>query len=143
MQPIDIMLLSGDQTAVVAIDNANAFARTNTEAEITAYYSLQNTGDGQHTNSTGTNSSFTWKNSGNVSDYQVRATVTSGTTPGGDGVGSWLSLGTSRSWSLNQYGDGTKQCTITVEIRLQSTGQVLDSATITIKATVVDFFVDG
>jgi hypothetical protein len=69
-------------------------------------------------------------------DYEVRATLSSGSTPSSGTMSSWLNLGTSRSWSNNIGADaGTKTSTILFEIRRASDGVVLDSATITIFAT--------
>lgn len=66
-------------------------------------------------------------------NYEVRATLQSGDTPIGT-LGSWLSLGTNRGWTLSQSGVGTKTCDLLIEIRLTSSGLVLDSATITLEA---------
>lgn len=74
-----------------------------------------------------------WQPSGSVSAYEVRWTNTSG-TPSSGTTGSWLNLGTTRSWTVNQAVAGTKSCTGTVEIRDATTGIVLASASITITA---------
>lgn len=71
----------------------------------------------------------TWLTLGTPSDYEVRATLNSGTTPVGT-LGSWLALSTSREWSLTSV-SGTLSCELLVEIRPTS-GAVSDSANITL-----------
>lgn len=83
----------------------------------------------------------TWLNGsgGSVGNYEVRATVTSGSVTSGT-TGSWLSCSTSRTWSvLNSAADNsTLTAVMTVEIRLASSGVVQDSATITLEATSIE-----
>jgi hypothetical protein len=73
---------------------------------------------------------------GVASNYEVRATLTSGTAPSSGTLNSWLNCGTDRSWSnSNSARDGsTVSSTITVEIREAATGVVKDSASIVINA---------
>ena len=59
------------------------------------------------------------------SDYEVRMTVNSGSTPAGSATGSWLSLGTSRFWTFTQVIVGFTTANVTVEIRKASSGVVL------------------
>lgn len=66
--------------------------------------------------------------------YEVRATETSGTVSSGT-VGSWLPLGTTRTWTLAQTSVGVSTCVLTIEIRMASSGAVLDTATVTLEAT--------
>ena len=76
-----------------------------------------------------------WLTSGTASNYEVRATVTSGTLTSGTS-GSWLSCGTTRTWTKSNgaQDNSVLTCVMTVEIRLASTGVVQDSATITLSA---------
>lgn len=71
----------------------------------------------------------TWLLLGSASDYEVRATLLSGTLTSGT-VGAWLSLGSSRSWS--RVSNAT--VTIVIEIRDAVTLSVLATGTITITA---------
>lgn len=66
------------------------------------------------------------------SDYQVRATVTSGDLSSGT-AGSWLALTSNRSWSRSRATEGSDTCVLTIEIR-KGTGSVLATATITLYA---------
>jgi len=72
---------------------------------------------------------------GTASNYEVRATVTSGSLSTGT-VGSWLNCGTTRTWTLRNsaMNNSVLTCVMTVEIRLASSGVVQDSATITLEA---------
>ena len=80
--------------------------------------------------------SGTWKTGTGVgSDYETRLTVTSGSFSG-SGTGSWLSLGTTRTWYKTQSGVGTADAGGTVEIRNASTGTVYTSSVLSLFATV-------
>ena len=57
--------------------------------------------------------------------YEIRLTVNSGTTPAGSATGSWLGLGTARTWLLSQSGAGASTANVTIEIRKASSGVVL------------------
>lgn len=94
-------------------------------------------------NSTGSEASLpagqvsnTWLLSGIASDYEVRATLTSGSLTSGT-TGTWLSLGTSRSWTRDRNTAGVSQAVMTIEIRNATTLVVLDSASVTLTAEVV------
>lgn len=74
----------------------------------------------------------TWLVSGAAGDYEVMATLQSGSSPTAGTMGSWLALSSDRTWSLT-VGAGTEDhTTFLVEIRRASDGMILDSATITI-----------
>lgn len=69
------------------------------------------------------------------SAYDVRVTVNSGSLSSGTS-GSWLSLGSSRSWGVSvSSGGGAASANITIEIRKASSGVVQASTTITISAS--------
>ena len=61
------------------------------------------------------------------SAYDIRMTVNSGSTPTGSSTGVWLSLGTTRTWTISQGVVGTTASNVTLEIRKASTGAVLSS----------------
>lgn len=71
-------------------------------------------------------------------DYEVRATLSSGTTPAGT-MGTWLNLGTTRSWTLSvsrsTLGTTSATCVVLFEIRPAGGGTVLDSTSITFNVT--------
>lgn len=104
----------------------------------TASYTIANNGTVQdHT--TTVLESWLSGSGGSVSNYEVRATVTSGAVTSGT-TGSWLSCSTSRTWSVlnTAANNSTLTAVMTVEIRLASSGVVQDSATITIEATSIE-----
>lgn len=75
---------------------------------------------------------------GASSDYEVRATMASGTNWSGSALSTWLNLGTTRSWNLSasRVAPGTTVVTgtATVEIRRVADSAVVATATITLEA---------
>jgi hypothetical protein len=69
--------------------------------------------------------------------YECRMSTVSGTVSTGT-VGSWLALSSSRGWSKTRTSDaaGTDTYVGTLEIRRTADAVVLDSATVTLNATV-------
>lgn len=118
----------------------NFTASKNGTISQTASYSLENDGDIVSISDAGTVDDGNWVNPKTAAGaaYEVRATVTLGSvTVGSSAVGSWLSLGTTRTWFCTQTGAGTATAILTVEIRLASSGAVLSTAEITIIANVL------
>jgi len=107
----------------VAVDPATA----------TATYTVNTDG---HIRVHGGGSLEEWLVAGTSSEFDVRATHNSGSTPSGT-YSSWLNLGTSRSWSLSQSGIGSLTGTITIEIRESAGGTILDSASVTLNPEVI------
>jgi hypothetical protein len=66
------------------------------------------------------------------SDYEVRATLDSGTLSTGT-TGSWLALTSNRTWTVTRIAVGSETASITVEIR-KGSGATLASASITLTA---------
>jgi len=73
--------------------------------------------------------------SGSSSDYDIRFTPSSGSVTTGT-TGSWLNLGTSRSWTVTRAGLGVDTVTGTLEIRNATTLAVLLTRTVTITAEI-------
>jgi hypothetical protein len=73
---------------------------------------------------------------GNLALYEVMVTsVGSSLEAGSDALGSWLPLGTEYRWSVLQTSSNNERlATLTVQVRLVSTGAVLDSGAYTINA---------
>lgn len=67
--------------------------------------------------------------------FACRATLQSGNTPSGT-LNTWLTLDNFRSWSLTRTTAGTNSCQLLIEIRRESDGVVLGSATISLVAQV-------
>lgn len=75
---------------------------------------------------------------GASSDYEVRATMASGTNWSGSALSTWLNLGTTRSWNLSASrvvpGATAVAGTATVEIRRVADSAVVATASITLMA---------
>jgi hypothetical protein len=130
---ISLSSFYGKANASVAISNQSAI--NNSKAGIggtaTATYRLASTGAASRTNVGGTLVSISgeWLTSGAASLFDVYATWSgSGGTVGGT-TGSWLNLATTREWTLSATNDYQTR-NLAIEIRLASSGAVLDTATI-------------
>lgn len=125
-------------TAAVAIDNRTVSNARPAPATCTAGYRLENDGDILASSALGTYidvGDWVTPKSAAGAAYECRVTITSGTlTTGSSASGSWLSLGTTRTWFVEQSTVGVKTCIFTLEIRRASDGVVLDSATIELTA---------
>ena len=72
---------------------------------------------------------------GSASLYEVRATVTSGAVTSGT-TGSWLSLGTTREWTLTRDTVGNSAVSLTIDIRLiGGPGTILATASVNLDIT--------
>jgi hypothetical protein len=70
-----------------------------------------------------------------LSEYEIYATLDSGTTPTGT-LTTWLPLDTSREWTLSTATvGGSVTCQLTMQIRWTGNNVVQDSATYTLSAT--------
>lgn len=72
-----------------------------------------------------------------MSDYEIRATLSSGSTPDSGTIGSWEALSTARFWELtNPTPPATNIITsaLLIEIRWTGNNVVQDSATFTLSA---------
>lgn len=66
-------------------------------------------------------------------NYEVRATLNAGSLTSGT-TGSWLSLGSSQTWSVTRVTPGISSAELLIEIR-RASGATLASKTITISAS--------
>lgn len=106
-------------------------------ADASVTYRLGSDGDVYESNTLGTVSLETWLDGGSSSDFEVRATLNSGTLSSG-ATGSWLSLSSDREWSVTRTTLGSASAELLIEIRNATTQAVLTSATITLTATVAN-----
>lgn len=73
-------------------------------------------------------------------NYEVRATLTFGETPGGDVLDTWLPLTTSRRWTVTASNlDPDSESNLTVEVRGVGSSSVLASATVNLTASYIPF----
>lgn len=105
----------------------------------TAGFSLFNTGN-YDSNGNQSAPSGVWKTgTGLTSDYEVLATLISGSLSTGI-VGSWLNLGTSRIWTLNAAPAGTYlSAQLQLQIRNASTLTVYTTSNLTLTAYYAPF----
>ena len=79
---------------------------------------------------------YTWLNIGTAGDYEVRATLLSGSlTTGATGI--WQVLSTTRTWTRKRSGVGNSICTVKIEVRAVATGLIAATATINLDAEVL------
>lgn len=69
-----------------------------------------------------------------ASQLDARLTLVSGTIPGGPLVGTWVNLGTTRTWSLIATAGQVRQSVCTLEIRETVSGLVRDTSAVTFDA---------
>jgi hypothetical protein len=113
----------------VTISPANAVARVTYEAD----------GDVMRTENAITTDIGDWVTPKvNLTTYEIRFTLNSGSLDGSSSTtGVWLALGTvDRNAGVTRTSVGTDAANVTVEIRRAGTTNVLDSATLTLSATV-------
>ena len=77
-----------------------------------------------------------WLLRGSAADYEINVDAGTGDAleVTSSAVDTWLSLGTTRIWSIHQGAMGSKAWSSSYEIRLASTGSVVASGTISLSA---------
>ena len=78
-----------------------------------------------------------WPATGDASDYEIRIDITSGSLTSGT-TGSWINLGTTRTWRLTRTTIGTSNASGTVQIRDATTHAVLLSRSVSFNV-IADF----
>lgn len=122
----------------IALSNQNIAALSADPTDATAAYSLENDGDVSRTVNGAVTDLGDWmspKNSGLASLFECRATLNSGSLTGGT-TGSWLGLGTTRSWTRTQTSVGASAANLTIEIRRAGTTTTIASCTVQLDAEV-------
>jgi hypothetical protein len=117
----------------INVDNRTVSAH-NTGSAGVASYSLTNAGDIRFNNGTNTIiDQGDWITpQTNMSLYSARMTIISGGSTSGT-FGSYLNLGTTRTWTLSG-GSGGVDATWQIDIRRDSDSAVMDTATLTVHA---------
>lgn len=91
------------------------------------------------TNSNGVQQIADWylpNTAGIGSQYWIRATLSSGTSPSGSALNTWLALSSPASWRLTQTTNGSRTCTLAISIASDAAGSnVVTTGTATITAT--------
>jgi hypothetical protein len=130
------MLLGGADTGAVLPSAGLTVTDVEIGANADAIINFNNTGTYTSTGNASAPSG-TWKNTGNASDYDIMFTVSSGAVTGGDSVGSWINLGTSRSWSVTDAvaGGGAVAASGTVYISRAGAAAAIASCSLSLSAT--------
>ncbi len=133
--PIKVMLVRGSSggTPVLRLDDGTYTHDVIDPLDAAVDLSIDSSGSLTHTGDTG--GSYAWISGGSPASYEVRAMATSGSVSTGT-VGSWLPLSTTRSWSVERTTVGSKTVVLTVEIGLLGTSTALETASISMSATV-------
>ena len=129
---------NGTTDTPVSISITNQVVTDSSASTAVASYAIQSTGTVVNHDSAILE---TWLlGGGTASNYEVRATVSSGSLTTGT-TGSWLSCGSTRTWAISNSArdNSTETCVLTIQIRLASTGVVQDSATVTLSAESFNF----
>lgn len=134
MSGINTLLVGVVSSATITISDVTVSA-SNGGAGANASYELQTDGDiSQSINGSASNiGEWVVPRSAAGGNFEVFATLNSGTLSTGT-TGSWLDLGSDRSWGVSQAIVGTKTAVIGLEIRRVGTTTVLDSCTVTLEA---------
>lgn len=127
-------------TAVtVALSGTTVTSNALPMGSATSTYTLNSTGAEQETITgigAGTVTIGNWVVPTNLASlYEVYVSVSSGTlSSGGSATGSWLSLGTTRSWLVTATSGSVKTAVISVQIRDAATSTVRATASVTLEA---------
>ena len=130
---ISLSSFYGKANASVAISDQSAldYSYSGSGGQGFARYQLNANGVAYRTNVNGTLIAIggEWLTSGSAGLFDAYATWTGSAGNPGGVTGAWQNLGTTREW-LIYIEDGYASRTLTVQIRLASSGAVLDTATI-------------
>ena len=128
--------LTGVPSSSIATTNATVSATVITapSGSGTASASVTYASNGDHTGLGSIAATYAdWLVSGAAADYQIRATLMSGTAPTSGTMNTWQALSSNRSWALAVGAGNDDFSTFKIEIRLAaSPNTVLDTATITL-----------
>lgn len=122
----------------ISLNNQNLLSSVIDPIDATAVYRLTNGGEIEGTNSGGnlvTDIGDWIAPKTNMALYSARVTMLSGSLSSGT-TGSFLNLGTTRTWTRAQTIVGTSTCQFTIEIQRDSDSAIVASATIDLTAEV-------
>lgn len=128
--------LAGSGGNRLSISGVTVTSNTTSPVQASASYELTNGGDiNRVTTLGGTVDIGDWiaPKAAAGSAYECRATVTAGALSSGT-TGTWLDLGTTRTWTVNQNGGSSSSATLTIDIGRAGTSTAVVSATIVLNA---------
>lgn len=131
------MIASPVTPTIVSITDQDDIHDTTAGPTAEARYQLQSSGQARKYTSTSgyVNISNEWLVSGTSSEFEVKATIVSGTVTSGT-IGSWEVLSSDREWTRDRNVIGSVTVVLTIEIRRASDGAILDTATVTLIAEI-------
>jgi hypothetical protein len=135
---ISISNFYGTSNAIIAFESYNLSAFELDPNDATCYYQINSNGSVYGTvGGTPFDLLEQWVTpTSQASNYEVFATLNSGTLSGGT-TGSWLSLGTTRDWYVTQTSVGSKVAELSIQIRrIGTTSPVYGPVTINLEALV-------
>lgn len=137
-QQVQVGISGGDRLQLVGY--------TNTAAAVfpaSSGIGYQLTNGGKEQGGTGSAGGIVYSNigdwvlpNGSAALYEVRATLNSGTLTSGT-TGTWLSLGTTRTWTVERSAVGSSSASLTIEVRLIGGSTVLATGNVNITADVI------
>lgn len=131
---ISVRNFYGTSAVVIVLSNQYIQDFTGGARAATAGYRLTSTGLAQSLVDITYTTLETWCTpTSEAGNYEVFATLVSGSTPSGT-IGSWVALSTTREWALSSNIGVSKVCQLSLQIRRTGTGTVLATATIDLDA---------
>lgn len=121
-------------TIVAAFDQSIYNAEDSTPSLSLASISFNTDGTITVSGTDASPTSGTWATGGTVTggDYEIRATLSSGSTPTGPSMGTWNALSTIRTWSMAVSGSSSDGCTLAITLRDTATQTTQDTCTVNI-----------
>jgi hypothetical protein len=129
----------GGSTITVNDDEQDDFSSDSGSPPTASFAFYSNGHYSSTTVAVGTGTDYDWTNEPEAADkFDIYVSLTSGSTPSGSALNTWLSLSSSRAWSVtdsNPLAGGAKGSLLAVQIRHSPTGTVKDTGNITITST--------
>jgi hypothetical protein len=123
----------------VSLVSASILSEVTKPSVASCFYDINSDGSASYGgNAADSSGNWTWLLYGLNTDYQIQATLVSGSTPSGSPVGSWLSLGTSRSWTISRSLTGSTGCSLNIQVRRVVDQVIIASSSVSMTAQ-VDF----
>lgn len=135
--PLDLLDFVGATAQQVQLTGGTVTAIAISPNDATAGYQLTSGGAAQQLVNGVASTLYNWLLSGSASDFDVFATLNSGTLTSGT-TGSWLNMGTTRSWTVQRTVNaaGVNSANITLQLRPAGGGATLATAVIQLNAEV-------
>lgn len=119
-------------TIVAEFDQATYQAHDDTERFSSGSIAFNTDGTITVTGNLASPTSGTWATGGTVTggDWEIFASLTTGSSPSGPALNNWHALSTARTWTLSTF-SGTDSGTLEISLRDASTAVLQDTCTVT------------